>query len=1220
MGEDEKNNGVVHAEEGEVSESADVEEISALDFIKQENRKVEESKSSKGDSRVWTMQDLYKYRVCGGYVNSGLYNLAWAQAVQNKPLNKVFVEAEPDENSSKPCSSGASVNGKEVDKVVIDKSGDEMDAEKEEGELEEGEIDLDSEPVTEAANVNGEECTDIDALDSDALIIGESGKGVNLIREALESINVMDAKTSFQGVCSRLQSILESLQEMVSESNVPTKDLVIQLLFTKIQVVDSAFCAMDNALKGHNRGMFLRILSLVKSHSPPLFSPDKMKEIEAMLTCLASADTFLSAGPGNKEKEIKVSVGLNKEAIDGLAGNAGHDLIPVNKVHQIVQPFDHNKSGTSSEALRPVVSGFRGRGSLLPLLDLHKDHDLDSLPSPTHETTPVLPVRGALGVANGIIRPSLAAGKVAQNIEGSRTHPYETDALKAVSFYQQKFNRNSFLTTDLPSPTPSVESGGGDGDTGGEVSSSSTVGNLIMGQSMASPYPSLDTSNMHGLITTRNATSVVSANNSSIKPPTKTRDPRLRFVNPESGALDLNQGPSLVVHNKRKMESAADIMNLWKQKTPEDPSSKGPASKRQRNMPDNFGDVKNVRTVTSSGGWLEDCDVIGPQTLGRSRLTENAEPDQKKVDSLASSGKHNVMVGEQVSVTSTNTKASFPNILKDIAVNPTMLINILKMGQRQSLAVEAQQKAADPVKNTILTPSSNSKLGAVPSVSVTPVTHAGMLPTPSATLQLSSQIATTEESGKICMKPRDPRRVLHGNALQRIGSLGSEQLKMNGPPTSITQGNKDNQNAQKLGHTQTKPMTSQPSALPDISLPFTNNLKNIANIVSVPQASVIPPVVSQNLPSPPTPIQMERMDMNTVVSNSESHQVGDPEVGAAGTHPQNTWGDLEHLFEGYDEQQKAAIQRERARRIDEQNKMFAARKLCLVLDLDHTLLNSAKFVEIDRIHEEILRKKEEQDREKPERHLFRFPHMGMWTKLRPGIWNFLEKASKLFELHLYTMGNKVYATEMAKVLDPKGVLFNGRVISKGDDADLFDGDERVPKSKDLEGVLGMESAVVIIDDSVRVWPHNRLNLIVVERYTYFPCSRRQFGLQGPSLLEVDLDERLEDGTLASSLTVIERIHQNFFTHQSLEEADVRNILASEQRKILGGCRIVFSRVFPVGEANPHLHPLWQMAEQFGAVCTNQIDDQVTHVVAHSLGTDKVNWALSSGRFVVHPNW
>lgn len=166
----------------------------------------------------------------------------------------------------------------------------------------------------------------------------------------------------------------------------------------------------------------------------------------------------------------------------------------------------------------------------------------------------------------------------------------------------------------------------------------------------------------------------------------------------------------------------------------------------------------------------------------------------------------------------------------------------------------------------------------------------------------------------------------------------------------------------------------------------------------------------------------------------------------------------------------------------------------------------------------------------------------------------------------------------------------------------------------------MESSVVIIDDSVRVWPQHKMNLIAVERYLYFPCSRRQFGLLGPSLLELDRDEVPEEGTLASSLAVIEKIHQNFFSHTSLDEVDVRNILASEQRKILAGCRIVFSRIIPVGEAKPHLHPLWQTAEQFGAVCTTQVDEHVTHVVTNSLGTDKVNWALTRGRFVVHPGW
>jgi len=55
-----------------------------------------------------------------------------------------------------------------------------------------------------------------------------------------------------------------------------------------------------------------------------------------------------------------------------------------------------------------------------------------------------------------------------------------------------------------------------------------------------------------------------------------------------------------------------------------------------------------------------------------------------------------------------------------------------------------------------------------------------------------------------------------------------------------------------------------------------------------------------------------------------------------------------------------------------------------------------QFIEVDSIYEEILRQKEEQDRSLPERHLYRLHHMNMWTKLRPGIWNFLEKVCCVF--------------------------------------------------------------------------------------------------------------------------------------------------------------------------------------------------------------------------------
>lgn len=53
----------------------------------------------------------------------------------------------------------------------------------------------------------------------------------------------------------------------------------------------------------------------------------------------------------------------------------------------------------------------------------------------------------------------------------------------------------------------------------------------------------------------------------------------------------------------------------------------------------------------------------------------------------------------------------------------------------------------------------------------------------------------------------------------------------------------------------------------------------------------------------------------------------------------------------------------------------------------------------------------------------------MWTKLRPGVHDFLAAAAKLFELHICTMGDRQYAEQMAQILDPDRSLFAERIIS-----------------------------------------------------------------------------------------------------------------------------------------------------------------------------------------------
>lgn len=84
----------------------------------------------------------------------------------------------------------------------------------------------------------------------------------------------------------------------------------------------------------------------------------------------------------------------------------------------------------------------------------------------------------------------------------------------------------------------------------------------------------------------------------------------------------------------------------------------------------------------------------------------------------------------------------------------------------------------------------------------------------------------------------------------------------------------------------------------------------------------------------------------------------------------------------------------------------------------------------------------------------------MMTKLRPFVHTFLKEASSLFEMYIYTMGERPYALEMANLLDPGGIYFHSRVIAQGDCTQRH--------QKGLDVVVGQESAVLILDDTEAV--------------------------------------------------------------------------------------------------------------------------------------------------------
>lgn len=75
----------------------------------------------------------------------------------------------------------------------------------------------------------------------------------------------------------------------------------------------------------------------------------------------------------------------------------------------------------------------------------------------------------------------------------------------------------------------------------------------------------------------------------------------------------------------------------------------------------------------------------------------------------------------------------------------------------------------------------------------------------------------------------------------------------------------------------------------------------------------------------------------------------------------------------------------------------------------------------------------------------------------------------MFEMYIYTMGERAYALEMAKLLDPQKEYFSSRVISRDD------GTHKHQKGLDI--VLGQESAVLILDDTENVGTFATLYLL-----------------------------------------------------------------------------------------------------------------------------------------------
>lgn len=186
--------------------------------------------------------------------------------------------------------------------------------------------------------------------------------------------------------------------------------------------------------------------------------------------------------------------------------------------------------------------------------------------------------------------------------------------------------------------------------------------------------------------------------------------------------------------------------------------------------------------------------------------------------------------------------------------------------------------------------------------------------------------------------------------------------------------------------------------------------------------------------------------------------------------------DQTHLTVSLDEASKAEEELQR--------RLLKNRKLSLVVDLDQTIIHACIEPTVGEWQRDVNSPNYEAVKDVRSFQLNddgpRGLASGCWyyIKMRPGLAEFLAKISEMYELHVYTMGTRAYALNIAKIVDPGKKLFGDRIISRDENGNVT--------AKSLARLFPQSTHMVaIIDDRADVWPMNRPNLIKVVPYDFF---------------------------------------------------------------------------------------------------------------------------------------
>lgn len=317
--------------------------------------------------------------------------------------------------------------------------------------------------------------------------------------------------------------------------------------------------------------------------------------------------------------------------------------------------------------------------------------------------------------------------------------------------------------------------------------------------------------------------------------------------------------------------------------------------------------------------------------------------------------------------------------------------------------------------------------------------------------------------------------------------------------------------------------------------------------------------------------------------------------------------------------------------------LLSSGRLALVINLEGTLVDFVKPSSVARWPSGLASRLQgystEVSRGVATRSLVQLPRCGLWVKLRPACRSFLATCAVYFRLWLVTELSAAQAREVLQLLDPQGVLLEGRVICGSAQAPrpVAPGQPRPRPVRQLAALPALADLLpltLVLDDRYQMlWqPADAAHLLHCERYPFFPRSAH--AKEKLSFLARGRDECASTGMLACSQETLLLLHRQIFArfaaHQAADAArepkcDAPTVLATTRATVLQGMVLLFAREIS-SLKDPKAALLYELAHQLGAACLNEPRPEATHVIALSPGAEEAAWAAQAGRWCVSPAW